>query len=153
MTTSGAIAQTKQALVGTWKLVSYKVTNDKGVISDAEGPNPTGFLTYTADGRMSVVMGDSRRKAVTTIPPSGDEAAAALRTFNAYAGSYTFTDGKVTHHLEVSLIQNLVNTDQVRSVKIDGDRLTLQGGITVGGVTVENVEVVWERLKPETAGK
>ena len=144
---STAIAQTKESLVGTWKLLSFTTVNDKGQVEDGYGPNPTGFLTYTADGRMSVVMGDSRRK-MTTIPPSGEEAAAALQTFNAYAGSYTFTDGKVIHHLEVSWIQSLVNTDQVRSVKIEGDRLTLQGGILAGGVMYGNMIIVWERLKP-----
>jgi hypothetical protein len=48
-----ALAQSKADLVGTWKLISASYTTDKGkVIHNVYGLNPTGFLTYTADGRM-----------------------------------------------------------------------------------------------------
>jgi hypothetical protein len=47
-----------------------------------------GFLTYTADGRFSVVMADNGR---TTLMPSGsiEEKARAFDTFKAYAGRLT----------------------------------------------------------------
>jgi aminoglycoside phosphotransferase (APT) family kinase protein len=147
---SSAMAQTKYSLVGTWKLVSFKVPNDKGELEDRFGPNPTGFLTYTADGRVSVIMANSRRKPFTSWPPPAEDATATFLTFASYAGTYAFSGDKVTHHIEVSLIQALVNTDQVRSVKLEGDRLTLRGGgLLGGGVT----ELVWERLKPESTDK
>jgi hypothetical protein len=144
---SSAVPLTKESLVGTWKLVSFKAPNDKGELEDRFGPNPTGFLTYTADGRVSIVMADSRRKPFASWPPTED-ARATFLTFASYAGTYTFSGDRVTHHIEVCLIQALVNTDQVRSVKLEGDRLTLQGG-GVCGVT----ELVWERLKPESTDK
>jgi len=140
---SSGMAQTKESLVGTWKLVSFTTVNGKGQVEDGYGPNPIGFLTYTADGRVSVVISDSRRK-----PLSGPD----VTTFTAYAGSYAFTGDKVTHHIEVSSLQILVNTDQVRSVNIQGDRLTLRGGMLANGVMLgANNELVWERLKPNTA--
>jgi hypothetical protein len=40
-------------LIGSWKLVSAKITTDRGEVRDSWGVNPIGFLTYTADGRMS----------------------------------------------------------------------------------------------------
>jgi len=46
-------AQSKVMLAGTWKLVSAWNTTDKGIAkSEAYGPNPIGFLTYTPDGRL-----------------------------------------------------------------------------------------------------
>ena len=75
----------------------------------------------------------------------------AVTSFGAYAGSYMFSGDKVTHHIGISSIQNRVNTDQVRSVTFQGDRLVLQGGFLEGGVTyAANSELVWERLKPKT---
>jgi len=152
---SGAMAQTKESLIGTWKLVSFKETNEKGEVRDAYGPNPVGFLTYTADGRVSVIMADSRRKPLSIPPPFPiEERAEAFSTFGAYAGRYTFADGEVIHHIEVAWAQNLVNTEQVRSVMLQGDRLTLRGGLAVKGVTYDaGSELVWERMKPETTNK
>ena len=39
-----AIAESKDALVGTWKLVSAKDTTEKGEVRDSYGSNPTGFM-------------------------------------------------------------------------------------------------------------
>jgi len=146
------MAESKHALVGTWKLVSAKNTTEKGEVKDQMGPNPIGVLTYTADGRVSVFMADSGRKPFSKYPATAEEKIAALDTFFAYAGSYSLAGDKLTHHIEICLVQAFVNTDQVRSVKLEGDRLTLRGGFLVGGVMYQpNNEVVWERMKPKTA--
>jgi hypothetical protein len=152
---SSAIPLTKESLVGTWELVSFKETNEKGEVRDAYGPNPVGFLTYTADDRVSVIMADSRRKPLSIPPPFPiEERAEAFSTFAAYAGTYTLTGDKVIHHIEVAWAQNLVNTEQVRSVTLQGDRLTLRGGLAVKGVTYDaGSELVWERMKPQATGK
>ena len=150
---SSAAAQSKKSLVGTWKLVSVKNTNDRGEVEDMYGPNPIGLLTYTADGRVSVLIADSRRKPLfSSGTPTADAKAEAFSSFNAYAGSYTFTGESVTNHIEVSSYQDSVNTDQVRSVTIQGNRLTLRGEALVGGV-MYHLEVVWERMKPGTANR
>jgi Lipocalin-like domain len=99
-------------------------------------------------------MGDSRRKPFSTFPPPAEEGAAALITFGAYAGTFTCTGEKVIHHIEVAWVQNFVNTDQERSVTLQGDRLILRGGFLVNGVmSGANSELVWERLKPKTTDK
>jgi hypothetical protein len=117
------MAPTKESLVGTWKLVSSKYTNDKGEIKDTNGPTPTGFLTYTAEGRVSLVIANSDRKLYSS-PPSDAERAEASRTFGVYAGTYTLT------------------------ITLRGDQAS-QGRIYGG----HSLEVVWERLKPETTNK
>ena len=55
-----------------------------------------------------------------------EERAAAFSTVISYAGTYSFNDDKVIHHIEVASIQNAVNTDQVRYIKLRSDRLTLR---------------------------
>src|SRR5690242_18744871 len=57
------LAQSKNALVGTWKLISATDTTDKGqVMKDGYGRNPTGLLTYTTDGRMMAIITNGGRK-------------------------------------------------------------------------------------------
>jgi hypothetical protein len=46
----------------------------------------------------------------------------------------------VIHHIEVAWVQNLVNTDQARSVKLEGDRLTLRGGFLVEASCVLRIQ-------------
>jgi hypothetical protein len=149
------IAQSKESLVGTWKLVSYTETSDKGGVTYPYGEHPTGFLTYTPDGRVSVIITHEGRKLLSAPPGLAprEETSAAFISLVAYAGGYSVTGDKVTHHIEAAWAQNLVNTDQVRSVSLEGDRLTLRGGLLVNGVMYGNSELVWERLKPENTYK
>jgi len=155
---SSGMAQSKESLVGTWKLVSMTNLTDKGEVGEASVRHPSGLLTYTADGRMMALVTAEGRKPLSNFPPaslaSAEERAEAFSTFVAYAGSYTVTGDKVILHIEVAWAQNLVNTDQVRSVKLQGDRLTLRGGRFVGrGGSVLNRELVWERMKSQTTDK
>ena len=58
-----ATARCKDSVVGTWNLVSVKATTDKGDVDKAVlGQNPSGLLTYTADGRMMAIISDDGRK-------------------------------------------------------------------------------------------
>ena len=83
-----------------------------------------------------------------------EERAETFSRFAAYAGSYTVTGDKVILHIEVAWVQNVVDTDQVRSVELQGDRLTLRGGWSVdGGAPVGDQELVWERMRSETTDK
>jgi hypothetical protein len=60
----------------------------------------------------------------------------------------------VIHHIEVASVQNIVNMDQVRTIKLEGNRLTLRGGFLVKGVMhVATSELAWQRLKPGTNDK
>jgi hypothetical protein len=144
-------AQSKDALVGTWKLVSVTNTTEKReVIEDAYGKNPTGFLTYTADGRMMAIIAQDGRKPLSALPGPVQERAEAFSTFAAYAGRYTLSGDRVIHHVEAALLQDMVNTDQVRFiVKLQDNRLTLRTPLYVArnGVRLSQ-ELVWERMRP-----
>lgn len=150
---STTIAQTKESLVGTWKLVSVTVTNEKGEVKDVFGPNPEGFIAITADGGMSIIMTRSGRKPLSsTTDASTEEKAQAFSTSLAYAGHYTLRDDKMIIHIEACTAPNFVNTDDTRHVKIEGNRLTMLWYFDKDG-RAPYYEYIWERLKPETAGK
>jgi len=141
---------TNDKLVGTWKLVSASSTASTGErIETPYGSGPAGILTYGADGRMSSLISYGGRKPLSfgggTRSPQ-EEHAEAFNTFLAYAGRYTFSDDKVTHHVEISSIQNYVNKDLVRSIKFEGDRITLITPPTVVNGKIQTVELVWQRV-------
>ena len=137
-------------LVGTWKLVSALSTRPNGERVNYYGEHPVGFLTYTDDGRMTAVLGDGDRKQLSDEDrqsTSAEERSEAFSTFNAYAGSYTFQGDRVIHHVEVALFQNWVKTDQIRYVKLQGDRLTLRTNPMKHRGEQRVQELVWERVK------
>ncbi len=145
-------AQTKNKLVGTWKLVSVTSKTDKGDVNKAVyGEHPEGFITYTADGRMIVIITEDGRKPLSVndrVAAPVEERARAFSTMTAYAGTYTFNGDKVIHHVQVASIPNWVNTDQVRTVKIEGNRVTLATPPLSRGGVMQTFELTWERLKP-----
>ncbi len=144
----------KEMLVGTWKLVSASNVTDKGIVKEeAYGPNPIGFLTYTADGRMMGILTNGGRKPLSNgwkVAPA-EEKAEAFSTSLAYAGTFTVSAGRVTHHVEAATDPNRVNTDLVRLiVKLQGDRVTLRTANPVvwdDGVRYAYQELVWDRVK------
>lgn len=142
-------------IVGTWKLVSVSFSTASGERNDAPfGPSPTGFLTYTPDGRMSAMISYSGRKPLSVSDLSlaaVQEKAEAFSTFLAYAGRYTLMEGKVIHHAEISAIQNWVNTDLVRLIKFQGDRIILATLPTSIKGKIQTWELVWERVPPDCA--
>jgi hypothetical protein len=147
--TSGEFKHVNDRLVGTWKLVSASSTTSEGERSETPyGLNPVGFLTYARDGRVTALISYGGRKLLTggvgTL--ALEEQAEAFKTFLAYAGRYTLSDDKVTHHIEISSIQNFVDKDLVRSVRFESDRITLVTPPTLVNGKVQTVELIWQRL-------
>jgi hypothetical protein len=145
------IGQCEDSVVGTWKLVSVKATTKNGDVDNAIlGQNPSGLLTYTADGRMMAIISDGGRKPLSTadrIAAPAEERAQAYSTFMAYAGRYTYTCDKVVTHVEVASLQNWVNTDQTRFLTMQGDRMFVRNTPQLRAGVVITLESVWERLK------
>jgi hypothetical protein len=146
-------AASQDGLVGTWKLVSAKITTDKGEVRDSWGPDPVGFLTYTPQGRMSAILTFRNRKALSVsdfISAPVEERAEAFATMAAYAGRYTHKGDKVVHHVEAATMPNDLGSDLERTiVKLDADHLVLRvtNAYLRGGIMVRSQELVWERVK------
>ena len=138
------------AILGTWKLVSASSSSSDGERSDTPlGVGPTGFITYTPDGRMSAIISHGGRKplfAAGPTPPTTEQRADAFSTFVAYAGRFTLKSDEVIHHVEISFIQDWVGTDQVRKIKLEGERLVLSTPPMSTGGKIMTIEFIWQRL-------
>lgn len=73
---------------------------------------------------MAIITTDGRKPLTGDwISAPAEERAEAFATGIAYAGRYTFSGDKVTHHVEAASSQNFVNTDFVRFIKsVDRNR-------------------------------
>ena len=146
-TSTGVFRGTNDKLVGSWKLVSASSTTSRGERSEIPyGPNPMGFLTYTADGRVTALISYGGRKSLSIGGGTIEEQAEAFKTFLAYAGRYTLSGDKVTHHVEISSIENYVDRDLVRGVTFQGDQIILVTPPTRVNGKMQTIELVWQRL-------
>jgi Lipocalin-like domain len=137
---------TNDKLVGVWKLISASSKTSSGERNETPyGSSPVGFLIYTADGRTAMISYDGR-KSLSMGGGTLEEQAEAFKTFLAYAGRYTLSGDKVTHHVEISSIQNYVDRDLVRSVTFKGDQIVLVTPPTRVNGRIQTIELVWQRL-------
>ena len=104
-------------LLGTWKLKSHVVTTAAGVRSTPYGENPTGYLSYSADGRMQVIGAANGRILPVNPTPTDNERVALYDTMFAYAGTYSVKGAKVIHHVDTSWNETWTGTDQTRALR------------------------------------
>ncbi len=137
-------------LVGTWRLVAASAYDGNGRNDAPFGPTPSGLITYTSDGRVMAIISHSDRKPLASgdrISASSDERAEAFATSFSYAGRYSLSGDKLIHHVEIASVQNWVDTDLVRLVALENNKITLTTPpISVGG-KIRTTELVWERVK------
>jgi hypothetical protein len=55
-------------------------------------------------------------------------------------------EDRVIHHVEISSLQNWVNTDLVRLIKFQGDRIILATPPSSISGKIQAWELVWERV-------
>jgi lipocalin-like protein len=115
-----SFADDRAQLQGVWKLVSLEVEiQSTGQKEFPMGQKPTGYATFTAEGRVFFVLtGEGRKPAKTD-----QERAALLGSLVAYTGTYRLEGDKWITKVEVAWNPEWVGTEQARSFKIDGDRL------------------------------
>lgn len=113
-----------------------------GTVSDVMGPDPVGFLSYQPDGRMMALVVSSERPVSNGKMPTDSEKVALFDSMLAYAGTYTFDNGRVIHHVDASWNPAWGVTDLVRPFSIDGNRLRISGAPGVDPATGE--EVIYE---------
>jgi hypothetical protein len=143
----GVSERTDDKLVGTWKLVSASSTTSSGERGETPyGPDPVGFLTYTGDGRVTAMISYGGRKSLSFGGGTVEEQAEAFKTFLAYAGRYTLTGDKVTHHIEVSSIPNYMGKDLVRRIEFQDDQIVLVTPPTPVNGKIQTVKLIWQRL-------
>ncbi|MCB1362424.1 MAG: lipocalin-like domain-containing protein [Rhodobacter sp.] len=118
-------------LDGTWHLVGWEIELADRV-TQPFGSNPTGLIHYTADGGMSACIARADRPRWSTGNPRNapeGERLAAFESYFHYAGTWRTEERAghtvVIHSVTHSLNPDFVGSEQVRTVDLDGDTLTL----------------------------
>jgi hypothetical protein len=112
-------------IVGSWRMTSWTYqTLETGEVRDALGPNPRGYINYSADGRMMVLVLNENRVTPAALVPTSEEKVALYDTMFAYAGTYTVEADRVIHNIDMSWNKAWEGTQQVRFMTIDGRTLT-----------------------------
>jgi hypothetical protein len=119
------MAQLVAQIVGSWRMTSWTYqTLETGEVKNALGPNPRGYINYSADGRMMVLVLNEIRITPAALVPTPEEKVALYDTMFAYAGTYTIEADCVIHNIDMSWNKAWEGTQQVRFVTTDGRTLT-----------------------------
>ncbi len=141
-------AQDRPQVLGVWRLVAYEIEiQATGQKEPVMGKNPTGYVIFTPEGRVWFVLTGEGRKPAKTV----QERAELLDSLVAYTGTYRIEGDKWITKVEVAWNPAWVGTEQTRSFKVDGDRLSVltpwrimpnwaEKGMTRSIVTFERVK-------------
>ena len=131
---------TKQALIGTWKLVDATSRDPDGKpLPKPYGPKGMGIVTLNADGRMMAVLCDGR----TSLPDG------TTRDYASYCGNYTFDGATLITKVDSSSAARIaIGSDQVRKVRFEGKRLVLTPPPVMLNGVMQHRDIFWERISP-----
>ncbi len=151
---TGALIGTARAadsVVGTWRLVSWVEEETESRAQHKNfGENPIGILTYTADGRISIIFADPKRTAPASPKATDAEAAQLYRSMVAYAGSYRLEGDKILVKVDVSWNRAWDGQDRPPvTVEVKGNRLTYKTAPFVSPFLGKQIiaTLVWDRVK------
>jgi hypothetical protein len=134
-------------LLGTWRLKKYVVTTATGERPTPYGDHPTGYLSYSADGRMQVIVAASGRIALDGVGSLDNDRVSLYDTMFAYAGTYSIEVDKIIHHVDISWNEAWTGTDQSRLFELTGNRLTLTTRIPDPATGTEShYAAEWEKV-------
>ena len=110
-----SFADDREKILGIWRLVSFEVEfQATGEREHIRGKNPTGFIIFTAEGRMMVVLTNEGRKA----PKTDQDRADPLNSMVAHTGMYRIEGDKWITKVDVSGNPALVGTEQARFFRV-----------------------------------
>jgi Lipocalin-like domain len=140
-----------EQLIGAWRLASYHTLGNDGSVVHPMGEAAVGFIMYLPDGFMSANLMVPARPLFSggsAATATQAELAAAAAGYFGYAGRFEVDEPAcaVRHHIEVSLVPNLVGTTQLRHVAFEGTRLVLRGGAASMSGRVAAPIIIWERV-------
>ncbi|MGB6662467.1 MAG: lipocalin-like domain-containing protein [Xanthobacteraceae bacterium] len=140
-------AALRKEIVGTWDLVSVvyedQATKER---TPVYGEHPHGVQIATPGGRWLALMTGENRP----IPKTDEDRAQALKTMIAYTGRYRVENGKVITKVEAAWNEAWVGGEQVREIKIEGDKLYIESPpMPHPNINNKIVRVIveWEREK------
>jgi hypothetical protein len=117
---SASLAADRDALVGSWRLVSFEREYQAGGEREYPmGRTPAGYILFHPAGSMAVVITAEGRKAATT----DQDRAGLFNSLVAYAGPYRVDSDKWITTVEVSANPAWVGAEQTRTFRATRDRL------------------------------
>jgi hypothetical protein len=140
-------AELRRLIVGTWALVSV-VYEDMatGERTPVYGEHPRGIQIATPEGRWLALMTAEGR----AIPQTDADRAQALKSMIAYTGRYRVENGQVITKVEAAWNEAWVGGEQVRNIRLQGDRLYIESPpMPHPNINDKSVRVivVWQREK------
>lgn len=136
-------------LVGTWKLVSITGMSAKGIEIHDYGLHPQGYLHYTPDGHVIVIIVKSDRLKPVNKKISSAESAYLINSMTSYAGTYSIHGNQVVHHIEVSWNQAWTGTNQKRFYQLKDNYLVLTiPSFIDADLGKMQVNLMWEKVSP-----
>ncbi|MFT5433953.1 MAG: hypothetical protein ACI9OJ_004665 [Myxococcota bacterium] len=143
-----------ERIVGSWKLVNAEVTfSDGRPAAQPFGPDATGRIIYSPNGRMSaVLMAGPRAGFSGSLETSGrastEEKAGAFDTYLSYSGRFHIEDDTVVHTVDMALVPAVIGHELRRRATLSADRLKLSyERMPPSGVTRHFV-LDWQREPP-----
>ncbi|MBV7393138.1 lipocalin-like domain-containing protein [Mameliella sediminis] len=128
-----------QDLIGSWRMVSWtRQALATGAVTDAQGPNPLGYIAYHGDGRMMATVFQRNRPVRDSARWSTEQKAELFDTMLAYVAAYTLDGDKIIHHVEGAWNPDW-EIDLTRPFTLSGTRLVISGAPGVDPVTGEQV--------------
>lgn len=138
-------------LIGAWRLVTYEAhAGDE--VSYPLGEDASGYIMYTPDGYMSVLImaaGRANFESDDILGGTDEEKLEAASTFLSYCGRYEFLGDRVVHKIETASYPNRVGSEQTRFIQLEGDELLLTTPPMVIRGTPRSGRLLWERAAPQ----
>lgn len=142
-------------LVGSWKLVSWIITNPSGEARHPMGKSPEGRLIYTINGQMSAHLINPNASLPNTSGLSKEEVMGYVyKMAVSYYGPYSVNESEktVTHHVKGSSVTFQIGKDQLREYKfLNSNQIQLIAKVK-GNIEIENAGftgtsvLVWTRI-------
>jgi hypothetical protein len=148
MTVPPSFADDYAKTVGTWRLVSFESESQTtGELEPVLGKNPTGYIIFTPERRLMLVITGEGRNA----PKTDQDRVALFKSMIAYTGVYRIEGDKRITKVDVSWNPDWVGTDVARFFRFDGERLQIISEWMQSVVRPERGKVrailTWERAK------
>jgi hypothetical protein len=112
----------RQALIGTWRLISLQETVDGAVVKPL-GDNPQGYLVYTTDDHVFVQFA-TRFEVHWPGPEVLELPGSPVRNaigWGGYCGTFEVRDSQLVHHMEFGFLQRQSGRIETRSAALEGD--------------------------------
>ena len=145
----GDVSKAEQ-LYSTWRLVSWtRQIVETGETATPFGKAPTGFLSYSPDGRMlGFMVSDHRPRPSDLATVSDQERVELFNTVVAMGGTFEVVGSQVMHKLDISWNEAWTGTTQRRNFRIDGSRLTIQVSPQIGIDGRRSTAVlIWDKVR------